>query len=115
MFDEELAAMVNYTDETVPAEMPVMERKAKEVQYVPQKEEPSRMVVAEENPFPKPKRGTMDRLLEMCIWMLVCGMISYTMWWFEVNNLMAMEASYPCVLISAIVGAAGTTWSAMRK
>ena len=26
MMDEELAGMVNFTDETVPAEMPVMER-----------------------------------------------------------------------------------------
>ena len=88
VMDEELAGMVNYTDETVPAEMPVMECKAKAApQPAPKKSEP---VDAQYIPFPKAERDFMDRLRNCAAWGGVCGAISMLMWWFEVNGLMAI-------------------------
>lgn len=105
MFDEELVGMVNYTDETVPAEMPEMECKPKAApQPVPQKRE---AVDAQYVPFPKAERSVMDRLRSCATWGGICGGISMLMWWFEVNGLMAMEAAYPCILACGIIGAFG--------
>lgn len=105
--DEELAGMVSYTDETVPEEMPVMERK-----IAPKAAEKGAAQDAEYTPVPGTARGTMEKLRTCATWLGVCGGIAMLMWWFEVNGLMAMEAAYPCILASAVIGAAGTGWSA---
>ena len=105
MFDEELAGMVSYTDDTAPAEMPVMECKAKAApKPAPKKSEP---VDAQYVPYPKKERDFMDRLRSCATYGGVCGAISMLMWWFEVNGLMAMEAAYPCILACGIIGAFG--------
>ena len=108
IFDQDLAGMVSFTDETTPAEMPAMERKqataeAKEVQHVPQKHE---AVDAQFIPFTK-TRDTMDKLRSIAAWLGICGGISMLMWWFWMNGLMAMEAAYPCILASAAIGGIG--------
>ena len=111
-FDDELAGMVNFTDETVPQQMPEMEHKAAP------KAEPNREEKAEGSAMdasfeilPKKKRGLIDKLYDMAKWLCVCGGISMLLWWFNVNDLMAMEAAYPCILACAVIGTAGATWS----
>lgn len=103
MFDEELKQVMGYRndDGEAPAEMPVMERKA-----APKKSQ-SEPVDAQYVPFPKAERGLMARLKDMSVWLGICGGISMLMWWFEVNGLMAMEAAYPCILASAVIGGVG--------
>lgn len=113
IFDKDLAEMVNYTDETVAAEMPVMERKAQDApktapKATPKQNEP---MDAEYVPVKKAERSAMDRLLSCVKWLGVCGGISMLLWWFEVNGLMAMEAAYPCILVSAMIGTGGVVWS----
>ena len=105
MFDEELKEVMGdrYGGGETPTEMPVMEHKAAP-QPAPQKREP---VDAKNVPYPKAERGFMERLRSCATWGGVCGGISMLMWWFEVNGLMAMEASYPCILGCAIIGAFG--------
>lgn len=111
-FDDELAGMVNYSDDTVPQQMPVMERKAapKAEPKREEKEEASAMDASFEV-LPKKKRCLIDKLYDMMKWLCVCGGISMLLWWFNVNGLMAMEAAYPCILACAVIGTAGATWS----
>ena len=120
VFDDELIGMVNYTDETVPAEMPVMECKAKEVPQKCEEMKPERAIPqspAATAPFAqgslngyngqRKQRDIMDRLKSCATWGMICGGIAMLMWWFEVNGLMAMEAAYPCILGCAAVGSFG--------
>ena len=101
--DEELAGMVSYTDETAPAEMPVMER-----EDCPKAAQRSVAVQdAEYATIPKGQRGQMEKLKDMVKYLGICGGISMLLWWFEANGLMAMEAAYPCILASAIIGSVG--------
>ena len=111
-FDDDLQSMVNYKDETAPAQMPVMEQKPRP------KAEPKPEAKADnavDAPFvimsEKP-RGLIDRLYDMTKRKGICGGICMLLWWFEVNGLMAMEAAYPCILATAMIGTAGTVWSA---
>ena len=111
-FGDELASMVNYSDETVPAAMPVMECKAKPKaaqQSEPAKDEAMDAAYAV---IPAKRRGLLDRLWDMTKWLGICGGICMLLWWFEVNGLMAMEAAYPCILATAMIGTGGTVWSA---
>lgn len=105
-FDDELAGMVNYTDETVPQQMPVMEHKA-----APKEEPKEEAMDASFEILPQKKRSVIDKLYDMAKWLCVCGGISMLLWWFNVNGLMAMEAAYPCILACAVIGTAGATWS----
>jgi hypothetical protein len=108
-FDDELAGMVNYTDETVPQKMPAMERKVHEApKAAPKQSEP---VDAQHVPVAQKERDFMERLKSCTAWGLICGGICMLMWLFEVNGLMAMEAAYPCILASAMVGTGGAVWS----
>ena len=104
LMDEELTGMVNYTDETVPTEMPRMESKPAP------KEEPKHADVrdAEYVPLFTRKRTYMDRIAGCVKWMFPCGGIAILLWWFQINDLMAMQAAYPCILACSIVGAFGT-------
>ena len=107
VFDEDLIGMVNYTDETAPQQMPVMEQKNCT------HEGPGR--AKEDTPangdtcvsFPKMQRGTMERLKHGSAWIGVCGGIAMLLWWFWVNELMAMEAAYPCILACGVIGSFG--------
>ena len=107
-FDDELVGMVNYSDDTVPQQMPVMERKAAP-KAEPKKEAPAKDASFEV--LPQKKRSVIDKLYDMAKWLCVCGGISMLLWWFYVNGLMAMEAAYPCILACAVIGTAGATWS----
>ena len=98
LMDEELAGMVSYTDETVPAEMPRMEQKPKAEK---------KTVASEYAPFPERKRGSMDRVKGCATWFGICGGISMLLWWFQVNDLMAMQAAYPCIVACGILGGFG--------
>lgn len=111
-FGEELAAMVNYTDATIPKQMPGMETKAKP--KAAQQSEPARdeSMDAEYKVLAAKPRDLIDRLFDMTKWMGICGGICMLLWWFEVNGLMAMEAAYPCILATAMIGTGGTVWSA---
>lgn len=112
-FDDELAGMVNFTDETVPQQMPEMEHKAAP-RAEPKHEEKVVEASAMDASFeiiPQKKRSVIDKLYDMAKWLCVCGGISMLLWWFEVNGLMAMEAAYPCILACAVIGTAGATWS----
>lgn len=116
IFDRNLAGMVNFTDETVPAEMPVIERKAKEAQHAPQKEAP-KQEETEEAPFQFTPReqDVMDRLAKMAKWVMVCGGISMLLWWFQTNGMMALEASYPCTIVCAILAGYGVGANARAR
>ena len=107
LFDEDLKEIMGdrYDDGETPIEVPVMERENEvKPQPAPKKSEP---VDAQYVPLPKKERDFMDRLRSCATWGGVCGAISMLMWWFEVNGLMAMEASYPCILACGIIGAFG--------
>lgn len=112
MFDNDLQSMVNYSDETVPAAMPVMECKAKP--KAAQKSEPVKdeAMDAAYSVLTQKKRDMIDRLFDMSKWVGICGGICMLLWWFEVNGLMAMEAAYPCILATAMIGTGGAVWSA---
>lgn len=103
LMDEELVGMVSYTDETVPAKMPVMEQKPK-TKAEPKTEEAMDATYAA---MPEKKRNPVDRLFDMTKWLGICGGISMLMWWFWQNDLMAMEAAYPCILLSGCIGCFG--------
>lgn len=116
-FDDELASMVNYSDETAPTAMPVMEVKSKsntnsEVNTEGKTEKRVKRIAEDCNdcPFTK-KRSLFDRLLDMTKWLGICGGICMLLWWFEVNGQMDMEAAYPCILLSAMIGSGGVVWS----
>lgn len=103
-FDDEMAGMVNFTDDTVAQQMPVMEHKAAP------KAEPKEEAPAKDASFevlPQKKRSVIDKLYDMAKWLCVCGGIAMLLWWFWVNGLMAMEAAYPCILACGIIGAFG--------
>lgn len=109
-FDDELAGMVNYSDDTVPQQMPVMEHKAAPKADKREEKAESAMDASFEI-LPRKKRGVIDKLYDMAKWLCICGGIAMLLWWFNVNGLMAMEAAYPCILACAVIGTAGATWS----
>ena len=106
IMDEELTGMVNYTDETVPAEMPRMEQKPKVKKTA--------AIDAEYAPFPNERRGTMERVKGCATWGLICGGISMLLWWFYVNDLMAIQAAYPCIVACGILGGFGVGKNTMK-
>lgn len=110
MFFGELAGMVNFSDETVPAEMPVMEQKErhKAKETAPAAPAPEFVPVnGPAVPVIKAKRGLMDRLFDCFVWLGITGGIAMLLWWFWMDGLMAMEAAYPCILACGIIGAFG--------
>lgn len=107
LFDEDLREIMGdrYDDGEVPTEMPVMEVKSE----AKPKHEPKKIehMDAQCCPFPEKQKTTMDRLQTCVTWLGICGGISMLMWWFWMNGLMAMEAAYPCILASAVIGGIG--------
>lgn len=120
VFDEDLIGMVNFTDETVPQQMPVMEVKSKsntnaevntEVNTANAEVKTEKRVkrIAEDCsdcPFTK-NRSLFDRLWDMTKWLGICGGISMLMWWFEMNGLMATEAARPFTFACGCIGCFG--------
>ena len=112
LMDEELAGMVSYTAETVPAEMPAMEVKPRSADNTDSNTAVRVERVAEAKdanwvPVPKAKRDLVDRLFDCVVWLGVCGGIAMLLWWFWQNGLMAMEAAYPCILACGVIGSFG--------
>ena len=130
-FGDELASMVNYKDDTVPQQMPVMEVKSKsntnaevntevntanaEVKAEVKTEKRVKRIAEDCNdcPFTK-KRSLFDRLLDMTKWLGICGGICMLMWWFEMNGLMATEAARPFTFVCGGIGFFGAGWSGRR-
>lgn len=124
VFDKDLMGMVNFTDETAPQQMPVMEVKSKsntnaevntevntEVNSANAEVKTEKRVkrIAEDCndcPFTK-KRSLFDRLWDLTQWFGICGGISMLMWWFWMNGMMDMEAAFPCILLSGCIGCFG--------
>ena len=106
MFDDELMEVMcnRYEQDEIPTEMPALECKKAVQQTVPQKREAAD---SQFNPFHK-ERSLMDRLRSCATWIGICGGISMLMWWFWINDLMAMEAAYPCILACGVIGAFGS-------
>lgn len=117
VFDEDLKSMLGgmYQDDTEPApkQMPTLEQKAearKAFSKATPKVAENAVETVEEFVHAK-KRDGIDKAIDMLKWLIICGSISMLMWWFEVNGLMAMEAAYPCILASAMIGTGGVVWS----
>jgi hypothetical protein len=114
VFDEDLKSMLGgmYQDDTDPApkQMPTLEQKveARKAAAPKVEEKPAETVDVF---VPVKKRDEVDKAIDVLKWLIVCGSISMLMWWFWQNNLMAMEAAYPCILASAMVGTGGVVWS----
>lgn len=114
VFDEDLKSMLGgmYQDDTEPApkQMPTLEQKVEARKAAAPKVEKKPAETVEEF-VPVKKRDEVDKAIDVLKWLIVCGSISMLMWWFWQNNLMAMEAAYPCILASAMVGTGGVVWS----
>lgn len=113
IFDEDLKSMLGgmYQDDTEPApqQIPVLEQKVEARKASAKVAEKSVEPVVEF--APSKNRDWVDKAIDALKWLIVCGSISMLMWWFEVNGLMAMEAAYPCILASAMIGTGGVVWS----
>ena len=110
MFDEELAGMVNYSDDTVPQEMPVMEW-----EEVTPKQAAADTEVAAEKSRPAVyirKRTDLQRIGSGLKWLLPCACVCFLLWQFWMNDLMAMKAAYPCIFVCGCIGASGFFWNA---
>ena len=126
-FDDELVGMVDYSDDTVPQQMPVMEVKSKSNIYAEVNTEVNtdnaqvntekrvKRIAEDCNdcPFTK-KRSLFDRLYDMTKWLGICGGICMLMWWFEMNGLMATEAARPFTFACGGIGFFGAGWSGRR-
>ncbi len=120
IFDEELQAMgIPFEDETEPKEMPRMEpdasadaAKAKCKQVCQEGQGQAKNT----NWYPMEKRNTslQDRLVGCVKWMGICGGISMLLWWFQINDLMAMQAAYPCIVACGILGGFGVGKNAVK-
>lgn len=114
IFDEDLKSMLGgmYQDDTEPApqQMPALEVKAKPVEppkAAPKAVEKPVEAAMECIPVPVKQRDWVDKAIDILKWLIVCGSISMLLWWFWQNDLMAMEAAYPCILGCGVIGAFG--------
>jgi hypothetical protein len=93
--------------------MPTLEQKVEARKAAAPKVEEKPVEAAMECiPVPVKQRDWVDKAIDSLKWLIICGSISMLMWWFWQNNLMAMEAAYPCILASAMIGTGGVVWSA---
>lgn len=117
IFDEDLKSMLGgmYQDDTDPApkQMPTLEQKveARKASSNAAPKAVEKPVETVEEFVPVKKRDGIDKAIDSLKWLIVCGSISMLMWWFWQNDLMAMEAAYPCILASAMIGTGGVVWS----
>lgn len=111
MLDKELHGVMGsmILDGNTPKQMPVLE---KQVQAPKSADKAAPKAAESADDFtPVKKRDWVDKAIDMLKWLICCGSISMLLWWFEVNGLMAMEAAYPCILASAMIGTGGVVWN----
>lgn len=112
IFDEDLKSMLGgmYQDDTEPApqQMPALEQKVEARKAAAPKAVEKPVEAATESiPVPVKQRDWVDKAIDILKWLIVCGSISMLLWWFWQNDLMAMEAAYPCILGCGVIGAFG--------
>jgi hypothetical protein len=49
----------------------------------------------------------MKRLTGCAKWSMCCGGVAALLWWFQMNDLMEIQASYPCILACALLAGYG--------
>ena len=126
LFDAELRAMgIPYEDETAQKEMPALEGYEAGCEMPPEATEracregvrslrsPDAMY-AHCEAWKKPEESLQKRLIGCTKWTLICGGIAMLLWWFWVNDLMAMQAAYPCICVCGVLGGFGVGKHAMR-
>ena len=95
-FDELQKMGVKFTDETVPAQMPEMERKP--IGPGTQKKS-TKLVEKTACPFPKAPKGFMDKLMGCATWAMICRFLplrsarSIRSWWR--SSSLGLSASAP--------------------
>ena len=65
-------------------------------------------------PVKKTESSLQARLIGCTKWLGICGGIAMLLWWFQINDLMAMQAAYPCIVACGILGGFGVGMHAMR-
>lgn len=116
IFDEELKAMgIPYADGTEEVEMPLTEQvRPKPACKCEHREGPGEAKDAYYTPVAKRGVSLQNRLIGCVKWAGICGGISMLLWWFQVNDLMAIQAAYPCIVACGILGGFGVGMHAMR-
>ena len=122
IFDEELQGMgIPFEDETVPKEIPVLERPEQEARkndntanYSRCCEGAGKAVDTSCAPVGKSAISLQNRSLGCVKWLGICGGIAMLLWWFQINDLMALQAAYPCIVACGVLGGFGVGMHAMR-
>lgn len=124
IFDVELQGMgIPFEDETVPKEIPTLERPAQEERKSCNSancagngctEGYGNAVDASYAPIRRSGTSVQSRLIGCAKWALICGGIAMLLWWFQINDLMAMKAAYPCICACGVLGGFGVGKHAMR-
>ena len=116
IFDEELQAMgIPFEDETAPREMPHMEQsKHEDASKCESREGPGEAKDTCYAPVYNARRNAGKHLIGCVKWAGICGGISMLLWWFQVNDLMAIQAAYPCIVACGVLGGFGVGMHARR-
>ena len=119
IFDEELQGMgIPFEDETAPKEMPKLSVGAgscrKPCSSGEHSKETNKAMDATYAPVKKTGASLQARLIGCTKWLVICGGIAMLLWWFQINDLMAMQAAYPCIVVCGILGGFGVGMHAMR-
>lgn len=111
-FDEELQSIgVKFTDETIPAQMPVMESKPRPVAG----EKPKGAVVREEcTSIPKYAPSFMDRLKGCTKWAMTFGCLTMLFFYWQEAGLMAPAAAVPSMCACTCLAGFGVGKNALR-
>lgn len=110
IFDKELQEMgIPYEDETVPKEMQNLQGYTEKGgnEKMPCRKEPVKTMGTPCVRAVNAEANLLKRGLGCMKWVLPCGGISMLLWWFQVNDLMAMVAAYPCIVACGIIGGIG--------
>ena len=110
-FDEELQNIgVKFTDETVPARMPVMEPKPR-----PKVAEKTKAVPdAEHEPIPKYAPSFMDRLKGCAKWAVIFGGLTMLFFYWQQVGMMDPAAAVPSMCACTCLAGFGVGKSALR-
>lgn len=111
-FDEDLQSIgVKFTDETIPAQMPVMEHKPQ-----PKTAEKSGSAVpdVEYAPIPKYAPSFIDRLKGCAKWAVIFGGLTMLFFYWQQAGLMAPEAAVPSMCACTCLAGFGVGRNALR-
>lgn len=110
-FDEELQNIgVKFTDETIPAQMPVMEPKPR-----PKVAEKPKAVPDERcNPVPKYAPCFMDRLKGCTKWAMTFGCLTMLFFYWQEAGLMAPAAAVPSMCACTCLAGFGVGKNALK-